>query len=291
MVSKNHATIFRILVSRILERRLSSQECAFVPRLANLRVYPVKSLDPWEVAEATVLPSGALEHDRRWALVDGEGKFVNSKRTPLTHGIRSRYDPTARRLSLSVGGADSWVDFQLDDQRAELETWFTGHFSLPVRMIEDAAQGFPDDLDAPGPTVISTATLETVATWYPGLSVEEVRRRFRANLEVGDVEPFWEDRLYGAAGEPVLFRVGAITLAGSNPCQRCVVPSRDTQTGEVWPAFNKRFTQQREATLPPWAERSRFNHFFRLSVNTKPACAGGVIRVGDPIEVVAANLG
>jgi uncharacterized protein YcbX len=268
----------------------------FVPHLANIRVYPVKSLDPSDVAQARVLASGALEHDRRLALVDHEGKFINSKRTPLTHELRSRWDPVSRRLTLTrtVGlrrpleafPFHDDVEFQVDAQRGELEAWLSAHFSLPARLVEDAAQGFPDDLDAAGPTVISTGTLETIAGWYPGLSLEEVRRRFRANLEIGDVEPFWEDRLYSVAGETVLFRVGDVTFAGNNPCQRCVVPSRDTHSGEVWPAFNKQFTKLREATLPPWAERSRFNHFFRLSVNTKPACDGGVIRVGDPIEVI-----
>jgi uncharacterized protein len=42
--------------------------------------------------------------------------------------------------------------------------------------------------------------------------------------------------------------------------------------------------------LPTWAERSRFNHFYRLAINTiVPADqAGKIIRVGDEIEVVPA---
>ena len=90
------------------------------------------------------------------------------------------------------------------------------------------------------------------------------------------------------AGEDVLFRVGKVVLAGTNPCQRCVVPTRDTQTGEAWPRFVSTFTQQRQATLPAWAESSRFDHFYRLAVNTRLARGrGGMIHVGDAVEVMA----
>jgi hypothetical protein len=40
--------------------------------------------------------------------------------------------------------------------------------------------------------------------------------------------------------------------------------------------------------LPEWAEKSRFNHFYRLAVNTiVPADqAGKMVRVGDEVQVV-----
>ena len=82
----------------------------------------------------------------------------------------------------------------------DCERFLSAAMGEPVRLVEDAERGFPDDTDSPGPTVVSTATLETVASWFPGLTIEEVRRRFRANLEIGDTEPFWEDRLCGMRG-------------------------------------------------------------------------------------------
>ena len=59
-----------------------------MPTLDLITLYPVKSLDGVEVEEARVLPSGGLENDRRWRLVDMEGRVVNAKRTPLCHAIR-----------------------------------------------------------------------------------------------------------------------------------------------------------------------------------------------------------
>ncbi|NDC55027.1 MAG: molybdenum cofactor biosysynthesis protein, partial [Planctomycetia bacterium] len=52
-----------------------------MPTLDRITLYPVKSLDGIDVETARVLPSGALEHDRRWRLVDLDGRVVNAKRT------------------------------------------------------------------------------------------------------------------------------------------------------------------------------------------------------------------
>lgn len=251
--------------------------------LSRITVYPLKSGDGIDLTESRVLGSGALEHDRRFALVDSEGRFVNGKRTPAMHRLRTTVDVASRTLRLVVEGEEH--EFSLDSERLALETCLSEIVGIPATLVEDVGVGFPDDLDSPGPTLISTATLECVAGWFPGLSLESVRRRFRANLEIGGVEPFWEDRLYGAAGTRVPFRVGAIGFLGNNPCQRCAVPARDPLTGEVFPSFVATFRTQREQNLPGWAERQRFDHFFRLAVNTVPASpVGGWLRTGDAVE-------
>lgn len=148
--------------------------------------------------------------------------------------------------------------------------------------------GFPDDTNASGPTVISTGTLEEVASWFLDVSVDEMRLRLRANLEIGGVPPFWEDQLFAQEGQCVQFRVGEVLLKGINPCQRCVVPSRDSQTGEVTRNFQKIFIQQRRETLPSWTTLSRFNHFYKLSVNTNvpESEAGKQLHSGDAIAKV-----
>jgi uncharacterized protein len=150
---------------------------------------------------------------------------------------------------------------------------------------EDIYRGFPDDTEAPGPTLISTATLETVASWFPGISLDEARRRFRANLEIDGVEPFWEDRLVGPTGKAMSFTVGNIALLGVNPCQRCVVPTRDSLSGEADRGFQKTFAERRRAALPKWASAERFDHFYRLAVNTKLTSGDltGRLRVGDAV--------
>jgi uncharacterized protein YcbX len=76
-----------------------------MPTLDRITLYPVKSLDVVEVAEAHVLPSGGLENDRRWRLVDLDGRVVNAKRTAAFHPIRAEYDLAAKLISLS-----RWAD-------------------------------------------------------------------------------------------------------------------------------------------------------------------------------------
>jgi uncharacterized protein len=258
-----------------------------VAHLARITIYPVKALDGLDVAEAVVGPGGALEHDRRFALVDDRGRFLNGKRTAAVHRVRSAFEPRARVLALGVEGREGRRRFHVDADRDALQAWLGEVYGVPVTLVEDAARGFPDDTDAPGPTVASSATWEAVAGWFPGLEVAEVRRRFRANLEVAGVGPFWEDRLVTAPGGVVRFRVGAVTFEGVNPCQRCVVPTRSSTTGEPWAGFAAAFAERRREALPSWAAAARFDHFYRLAVNTRPAGpGGGTIRVGDAVEIL-----
>ena len=65
-----------------------------------------------------------------------------------------------------------------------------------------------------------------------------------------------------------------VVLEGINPCQRCIVPTRDSRTGEPSPDFAQIFRARRAETLPPWANRARFNHFYRLAVNTRAPSFG-----------------
>jgi uncharacterized protein YcbX len=256
--------------------------------LARIVIFPVKSLDGRDVGEAHILPSGALEHDRRFAIVDRDGAFVNGKRDPRVHRIRSSYEPATRRLSLRLNGDASFRDFSIDDDRAAIESWLGAFFGFPVLVREGASRGFPDDSDAPGPTLVAAESLQEVAGWFPGLTEAILARRFRPNLIVRGFPPFGDDGLVGPPDAPVRFRIGEVVFEGVNPCQRCAVPTRDPETGSGDPHFARTFAVRRRETIPSWAPRERFDHFYRFTVNTRLAgdCPGGVIRVGDPVEAL-----
>ena len=125
--------------------------------------------------------------------------------------------------------------------------------------------------------------------WFEIEDAQRTHRRFRPNIEISSDTPFWEDRLFGDADAKVEFRIGDVTVYGVNPCQRCVVPSRDPLTGSVTLDFQSRFAKKREQTLPAWATKARFNHYYRLAVNTRiPASeAGKVINAGDLVRPIA----
>lgn len=263
-----------------------------MPYLARILIYPIKSLDAVEVTEAQLLPGGALKHDREFALFDEQGRFVNGKHTAKVHNLRSTCNLAARTVTLQIQDSDRPAEiFHLDDDRTALATWFSNYFGYPVTLQQNLHMGFPDDTDASGPTVVSTATLESVASWFPDLEVEDIRQRFRTNLEIAEAPAFWEDLLFGEPDQPVPFQIGTVELLGNNPCQRCVVPTRNQLTGQSYANFQKSFTAQRQATLPDQAALSRFNHFYKLTLNTKvPASeTGKTLRVGDAVSVLAAQ--
>ena len=303
-----------------------------MPTLERITIYPVKSLDGEPVETARVLPTGALEHDRRWQFVDMEGRAVNAKRTPLFHAIRAEFDLAGQggdvpRLGTNVihlevapeavrAGAIAGVGRLAGLRPASFPLvpgpdgpcgWLAEALGMDVLLLERAEGGFPDDREASGPTLVSTATLAAVGRWF-GFDRAEARRRFRANLEIGDCDAFWEDALASPARpelqpslldlgpdeptdpyadlpppEPRSFTIGAVRFRAANVCRRCVVPSRDSRTGAVTEHFRDVFEARRARGLPTAVDASGWSHLYRLAVNTA-AYGQGVVRVGDAIS-------
>ncbi|MFB6154997.1 MAG: MOSC domain-containing protein [Haloferacaceae archaeon] len=270
--------------------------------LERLVRYPVKSLDPEEVDEARLADRGALAGDREFAVVDapadaahdpaaasvsGDGDYVNGKRTRAVHRLRSSVDRERGTLSLRVHGEDETHTFDLGDRTA-LNEWLSDYFGTPVSVRREAAGGYPDDRDSSGPTVVSAATLRETASWFSGVDAGEMRRRLRPNLVVGGVPAFWEDRLYADRGDVVRFTVGGVRFEGVSPCARCVVPSRDPDTGAETEGFRETFIEKRRETRPPWLASDRFDHDYRLMVNTRVPESewGKTLSVGDPVEIL-----
>ncbi|MBZ5540688.1 MAG: MOSC N-terminal beta barrel domain-containing protein [Acidobacteriia bacterium] len=283
--------------------------------LAKIRLHPIKSLDPVEVSAARIGPHGGLELDRAWALYSVDGRWVNGKRTAAMHLIRADFAPDLSSVTLSVPGDRRNIPartFAFPRDTESAAEWFSVYFEQHI-LVRYAREGFPDDRIAHGPTIISTATLEAVCAWFPGVTLDDMRLRFRTTLEIDvdrstvtqdvdrsavtrdadrsavtpDVLPaFWEDRLFGEEERSVVrFHIGEVAFEGSNPCARCVVPPRDPRTAAPIEGFQKRFADLRQAQLPAWSPASRFDHFYRLAVNTHVASteSGKLLRTGDPL--------
>ncbi|GIX03960.1 MAG: molybdenum cofactor biosynthesis protein [Planctomycetaceae bacterium] len=256
-----------------------------VPELRSILVFPLKSGDAQPVHFSRALPSGCLEHDRRWALMDDVGRFWNGKRTPLFHRWRTWVNTSQRILAVTYQKQEfAW---QLDSQRSELEQWFSQQVNGPVHLCENAERGFPDDGEASGPTLISTATLMTVTEWFPSLTVAQVRARFRTNLEITGVDPFWEDRAVEWCLSGGAIRIGTMVLKAVKICQRCVVPSRDPFTGDVLTGFAAHFSAWRARALPADVRLELYPHWYRLAVNTQLLSGHAtIIKTGDRVELI-----
>ena len=254
--------------------------------LSRIEIFPIKALDSVSVEEARITCGGILESDRVYAIMDADGKVVNGKRTARVHDLRCAFDAAFKEVRLSSNGSNP-VQFQMD-ALAPVDRWLSDFFGFSVSLRHNADKGFPDDLTAFGPTITSEASLREIQNWFPQVPLASVRRRFRANLELNGGEAFCEDGLYGAPEALLPFQIGSVKFFGHNPCQRCVVPTRDPDSGEAIPEFQKKFMQLRREHLPAWANAQRFNHFYRFAVNTSipPSEAGKILRIGDALTLV-----
>jgi uncharacterized protein YcbX len=259
-----------------------------VPRLANIRLHPIKSLDPVHVAEARIGPGGGLEFDRAWALYSADGQWVNGKHTAAIHLIRAAYAPDLSSVTLSVPGDRRGIltkTFSFPADTTSAAKWFSDFFEQPI-IVRHSPEGFPDDTVANGPTIISTASLQAISDLFHGVTLESARLRFRTTLEINGVPAFWEDQLFGEEERSsVRFRIGEVKFEGSNPCARCPVPPRDPHTGEIILGFQKQFSDYRRSHIPSWTPEARFDHYYRMSTNTRVASteSGKLLRVSDPL--------
>jgi uncharacterized protein len=253
--------------------------------LGKIQIFPIKSLDGLRVEQTQITSGGILANDRIYAIFDKDGKVVNGKRTGRVHELRCGFDAKIKEVQFWKNGESSRARFQLNAP-GQIEKWLGKYFGFTVVLKHESEKGFPDDRDAFGPTIVSEASLREIQKWFPELSLESLRRRFRTNLELTGSEPFCEDRLFGAPGELKPFQIGAVKFFGHNPCQRCVVPVRDPDSGQAVADFQKKFMELRKKFLPEWANAQRFNHFYRFTVNTSipPAETGKSLRVGDAVE-------
>ena len=253
-------------------------------QIEGITVYPVKGLDGVRLEDARVLPGGTLAGDREFALFDDEGEVINGKRTDLVHRLDTDYDPATAELTVETPDGER-RQFDLDAERDRAAAWFGAFFGESLALARDESLGFVDRREM-GPSVISTATLEEVASWFDGMTVDGARRRLRANVEVGGVPAFWEDRFVGD-GAPS-FCAGDVRFDGVTPCGRCVVPERDPDTGEALPGFRERFVERRRETFPDWADRDAFEHLYTLMLiaSVPEADRGQTLAVGDPVAVI-----
>ena len=259
----------------------------------QLSIYPIKSLDGRAVDRVDIVTNGGLAGDREFALFDSDGDYVNGKHDSQVHPISASYEGAEARaeaVTLSTPDQDP-RRFALassdGDEAAALTDWLSEWFGYPVSLDRNREGGFPDDTTAAGPTIISEATIDTVAGWFDGIDAEGMRRRLRPNIVLGGVPAFWEDHLFADRDSRVRFSIGDVAFFGVNPCQRCVVPSRDPDTGDQIEGFNERFIEKRRETMPAWSGGDWFDHDFRLMINTAvpEASWGETIAVGDELTV------
>ena len=209
-------------------------------KVARLSIAPVKGLGLVHPSEI-VLERNGVAGDRRFYLVDAEGRLFNGKQTGLTQRVRADADANGTRLSLGFpdgGSVEGAVE--LGDP---VETSF---FGRPVRgrLVEGAwSRALSDHVgrpirlvrtDEPGTGVDRTHVVSLVSSG----SLAEVGRRggtgpvdgrrFRMTIELAGGAEHEEDAWIGRD-----LRVGDARIRVVGPVGRCVVTTRNPETGDV----------------------------------------------------------
>ena len=254
------------------------------PVVSRLTKYPVKSLDGLNVDSLSAGEGSFIVGDRQFALMDDRGKLINGKREALVH--RLRFSVQGKECFISAEGTGTSVLFDPAGAFREAEVFLSDFFNRHVRILEDPKGNFLDVPVDSALTLVSSSSLRKVAEWLQIDDLEEVRRRFRPNVEVDGVEAFWEDCLFGSPGEVVPFRIGELILECVGPRERCVVPTRNSFTGEGNSSIPKKFAELRWSAVPAGSKLHEWQHGYFLCVDCRisPSSYGGTIRIGDTLS-------
>ena len=281
--------------------------------VSRIRLYPIKSLSGVDVDSVPISDSGRMQFDREYALFSEDGTYVNGRQNKLVHEINTTVDLSANTVEFEIYDTDRTFSCELDEinSNPELEEWLTDFFGEPITAeraeqsnFTDSAGGIaPIRVTATGPTLVGEETLAEVASWYEDLDADAIFRRLRTNVVISGVEPFWEDKLYSNTpatrrnpGTGVEFTVGNVTHYGIMCKPRCVVPSRNPETGERKTNFAKKFTEKRKERFPEWADAETLgtnmdrdgaeDYYYLTAVTRIPSRESGKeIAVGDEISI------
>jgi uncharacterized protein YcbX len=223
------------------------------PTIQQTFIYPVKSL-AGIACESLVLTDRGAQGDRRWMLVDHDGRFISQREWPrlclLSVALSNEgFDVVARtgervRLPLSLlQGRDVTVTVWSDSVSAieaelEVNQFFSDALDMPCRLVymPDVSHRFVDR------TYAGDGQLTSFSDAYPLLligsaSLNELNRRlqshghsemgwdrFRPNIVVATDEPHMEDSWSE-------FRMGEVQARGVKLCSRCVMTTVDQSSG------------------------------------------------------------
>jgi MOSC domain-containing protein len=280
-------------------------------QLTEIWRYPVKSCRGERLAEAVVEPWG-LAGDRRWMVVDADGRTVTAREhprlvlvTPRVHGGRiTLTSPDLPDLTVPVPAGPELVTVRVWEKAWENQlaaapaadkaaAWLSDIIGEPVRLVylADPTQratnpAYSRDGDrvslADGYPLLLTSeeSLGAVNAWIAeGTKAAEgpvPMRRFRPNVVVSGAPAWAEDgwrRL----------RIGPVTFRNAKGCDRCVFTTIDPDTAQ--PGHEPLFAL---------ARHRRWDGKIWFGVNLIPDLPGlpgqpaadAVIRPGDPVEIL-----
>jgi len=219
-------------------------------KLTQIRTYPIKSLGGISLSSSKVMEKG-LQYDRRWMLVDADGKFMTQRIYPTMALFSLTIDKThltithkgqSITLLLNPSLSSDPINVQIwNDSVSAIEVspehseWFSTHLDLKCRLVY-----FPEENTRPVDPVFSARHEQvSLADAYPYMiigqrSLDDLNKRlpqplpinrFRPNFVFTGGSPYEEDSWRN-------FTIGHANFVGIKPCARCVLTTVDQETAE-----------------------------------------------------------
>ena len=264
-------------------------------RVSSLWVHPVKScravgLDRVELDET------GFRHDRRWMIVDPDGRFVTQRDRPELatvsvtlwgdHIALTADGHGALTLPLDPGPAAPTQRVVVWDDAAaarraspDAATWLRTTLGLDgdivwlplpdARPVDPAYARASDRVGFADGFPLLVATEASLDALNARLARPVPMERFRPNVVVSGAEAFAEDR-WG------MIRVGLVRGRVAKPCARCVMVNTDPWTGER--------SAEPLKTLSRFRRRESKVYFAQNVVHTRESI-GRWVSVGDEVVV------
>ena len=263
--------------------------------ISAINIYPIKSLGGIALAESVVENRG-LRFDRRWMLVDGENRFITQRQFPQM--ARVSVEVTAETLAAKHKGSSIRIDLYPKSRKAFVRIW-DSHLEA-FEYGDDVNHWFSEAIGAKCRLVVMQKDVSrrvdsryalrpgedevSFADGYPYLLANEASladlnsrlktpvpmNRFRPNLVVSGAEPFAEDTWK-------IIRIGETFFHLVKPCARCVITTVEQTLGKF----------SGKEPLKTLAAYRNVGGKVMFGQNLIAENSGGVVRIGDVIEIVS----
>lgn len=257
-------------------------------KIAKLRIYPIKSLGPVELETAEV-GIHSLKGDRVFAMVDRDGRYLNGKRTNRVNQLQADYDLAGGLVRLSEKGSNEQRSFRLEAGNAALDDYLSNFFGIEQNLVQDSRGSFMDIPMESSLTVVSENSLQALQRDLERHSLENLRLRFRTNVELKGVPAYWEESLFQEPGIGMRFRIGDVEMIGISPRARCNVPPQDPMTGAMDTGFVRNMIAGRNRSLPPDSKLldfGRSTYFLTVNVFLPESEAGKRLQLNDELKIL-----
>ena len=262
--------------------------------LSEINIYPVKGLKGIKLQESPVEPLG-LRYDRRWMLVDINGKFISQREFPVLSKLNCLHAPNGFRICsvnesdfieipFSTGGEILKVMVWEDVVEAVIynkivDAWFSDFLKTDCTLVylPEESDRWVDPKYNRGKDKVSFADAFPVLL-IGEASLEDLNLklehpismdRFRPNLVFTGGLPFEEDTFDK-------FQINDTVFVAAKPCARCQVITIDQQTSMK--------SKEPLTTLSSYRTRdNKVNFGQNLLVET----IGKPLRIGDRLEVLS----